>query len=122
LKSCKKFVEAKRLFVKLLMFRQPLLPAPQMRRVSRRHCALYEFTYLFTYLLTYLLQRLKPMGRHWLICPALELGTWNLELLTYLIIRNGFYSPLYVVTANEDIRGVATGGHIGIYTPQISLP
>ena len=24
----------------------PLLPAPQIRQVSRRHCALYKFTYL----------------------------------------------------------------------------
>ena len=29
----------------------PLHPAPQIRRVSRRHCALYKFTYLLTYLL-----------------------------------------------------------------------
>ena len=28
----------------------PLHPAPQIRRVSRRHCALYKFTYLLTYL------------------------------------------------------------------------
>jgi len=28
----------------------PPHPMPQIRRVSRRHCALYKFTYLFTYL------------------------------------------------------------------------
>jgi len=30
----------------------PLHPAPQIRWVSRWHCALYKFTYLLTYLLT----------------------------------------------------------------------
>jgi len=29
----------------------PVHPAPQIRRVSRRHCALYKFTYLLTYLI-----------------------------------------------------------------------
>jgi len=28
----------------------PPHPAPQIRRVFRRHCALYKFTYLLTYL------------------------------------------------------------------------
>jgi len=36
----------------------PPHPAPQIRRISRRHCALYKYTYLLTYLVI----------THWMCC------------------------------------------------------
>ena len=65
----------------------PLHPAPQIRQVSRRHCALYKFTYLLTYLITSNAVQISVDTECASSCMVVYFVTFSDSLHAYIIYR-----------------------------------